>query len=69
MDEAVKEFRARRDERIKKRMDDFKEGNHPRDENGRFTSGGRKSSGPNKVIPAKNLEKKESVSRNIVRKV
>ena len=40
MDKSVEEFRMRRDARLKKRLDEFKEGDHPRDENGRFTSGG-----------------------------
>lgn len=70
MDETVKKFRDRRDARLKKRLDEFKEGDHPRDENGRFTSGGGSgaSSGPNKVVPAKNPEKKGSASQNKVGK-
>ena len=40
MDNAVEKYRQRRDERIRKRMDEFKENDHPRDESGRFTSGG-----------------------------
>ena len=43
MDKAVKKYRVRRDARIKKRMDAWEEGDHPRDENGRFTSGGGSS--------------------------
>lgn len=48
MDDSVKKYFERRDARLKKRMDaEFREGDHPRDENGRFTSGG---GGKGKVI-------------------
>ena len=40
MDNAVIKYRQRRDARMKKRMDDFEEGKHKRDEHGRFVSGG-----------------------------
>lgn len=40
MDNAINKYKQRRDARIKKRMDAFEESDHPRDENGRFTSGG-----------------------------
>lgn len=40
MDNAIERYKARRDARLKKRLDEFKEGDHPRDENGKFTSGG-----------------------------
>lgn len=38
--DAVEKYRQRRDARIKKRMDDFEESKHKRDEHGRFVSGG-----------------------------
>ena len=62
MDESIKKFKQRRDARLKKRLDEFEENDHPRDENGRFTSGGggRMKSGPNRAIPAKNLPPKET---------
>ena len=52
--DAVEKYRQRRDARIKKRMDDFKENDHPRDENGRFTSGGgaKKAKGGKKDFEA-----------------
>ena len=53
MEDSVKRYRQRRDERIKKRMDaDFREGDHPRDKNGRFASGG---GGKGKVIKSKSV--------------
>ena len=51
MDKTVEKYKRRRDARVKARMDSFNENDHPRDENGRFTSGGGgksagKSGGP-----------------------
>ena len=40
MNDVVKKYMERRDARLKARMDEFNENDHPRDENGRFTSGG-----------------------------
>ena len=40
MDKTVEKYKRRRDARVKARMDSFNENDHPRDENGRFTSGG-----------------------------
>ena len=36
----IERYKKRREERLKKRMDGFNENDHPRDENGRFVSGG-----------------------------
>lgn len=72
MDKSIEKYKARRDARLKKRLDEFEENDHPRDENGRFTSGGggRMKSGPNRAIPAKNLPPKEDTPlRNGVRDV
>lgn len=48
MDDAVKKYKARRDARLKKRLDEFNENDHPRDGNGRFASGGGGGSSPKK---------------------
>jgi len=40
VDDAVNKYRARRDERLRKRTDEFEENKHPRDENGQFKSSG-----------------------------
>ena len=58
--DAVEKYRVRRDVRLKKRMDEFNENDHPRDENGRFASGGgsgdlkkRQAEAISKMNPAK----------------
>ena len=38
--DAIEKYRARRAKRMSARTDEFEENDHPRDENGRFTSGG-----------------------------
>ena len=54
MDIAVEKYKQRRDARIKKRMDEFSENDHPRDENGRFTSGGGAKKAGNASGPVSN---------------
>lgn len=65
MDNAVLKYQKRRDARIKKRMDDFEENKHKRDENGRFVSGGG-SSEPKGEKWAKDLKGKTGKERNQV---
>ena len=55
MDKAVKKYIARRNERMKKRLDaGWEENKHPRGENGQFTSGSSSSGG--KGLAKKNEE-------------
>lgn len=64
MDKTVEKYLKRRDARLKKRTDEFNENDHPRDENGRFASGGA-----NRAVPAKDLPKKEATPFNEARVV
>lgn len=69
MDKTIEKFWARRDARMKERMDaKFEENDHPRDENGRFTSGGGSSGGSNKAERGgveKNRQERGGVARKM----
>ena len=66
MDDSVKKYKIRRKERVKKRLDDFTEGDHPRDESGRFSSGGggKKVSNKNLAVRVENLPRKIGAPKN-----
>lgn len=71
MDKSVEKYRMRRDERIKERQKrfDWDENDHPRDENGRFSSGGGgKSSKGSKSGGALSKDKRSKVE-GIIKKI
>ena len=60
----IERYRKRREKRLRKRMDEFKESDHPRGENGQFISGGMSVGLAEKIKNASSWVEKGELFKN-----